>query len=186
MSIFDAIKNCDVEEVRRCLKDTPAEIHKRTFRQFFKRRVCCDPLTYVCGEWGINNRIISNSDRLSKLVEIAKLLLENGADANIKVRDDGWTLLHYITKAHSDEYGCYAEYPDSMKGKFVNRFAMKSQFMAMVQLLIENGIDIAAKNNEGKTAFDFCSDPEMQAWMYSIYQQKEANEAVNNDPMLEW
>lgn len=55
-----------------------------------------------------------------------KLLIENGAEINIK-DNDGNTPLHY---------------------------AAKRGFMGIIRLLVENGADINAKNNDGQTPND--------------------------------
>jgi len=61
---------------------------------------------------------------------VLRLLLEHGADVNVRTKDDGWTPLHQVS---------YAGVPE------------------VVRLLLDHGADVEAKNNDGKTALQCAS-----------------------------
>lgn len=96
--------------------------------------------------------------------EIAKLLVDNGADTNAK-DDNAFTPLHYAVNNNNKEMAKILINNSNVNAKNINgdtplHVATQNDInyedkQDIINLLLENGADAEATNNEGKTPADF-------------------------------
>lgn len=89
-----------------------------------------------------------------------KLLIENGADVNMKV-ENGWTPLHYASSSGGFysiklliENGADVNMKDKI-GRTPLMVALTYRDYEIAEILIENGANVNDRDNEGKTILDF-------------------------------
>lgn len=99
--IFEAIKKCDLESFKSFVEESDKKgINARTFRKFYNRRVCSDPLTYICWHWqkAINDYNYERNlpETLDSWEKMTDVLLKQGANPLIRVSDNGFTPMHWL------------------------------------------------------------------------------------------
>ena len=164
--LFEAIKNGQVDKMRRLIK-RGAELNSQNKMGKSPLRWAIDKnqieiVRVLLTEYNLNSKMINNAlfDAVHLGdIDIAKLLIENGADINTQ-KKFGNTPLH---KA-KDSFGCgYIKMSEFLikNGADVNmqnhlgdtplHRAVESARVDLVKLLIENGADVNIKNNAGNT-----------------------------------
>ena len=164
--LFEAIKNGQVDKMRRLIKrgaelNSQNELGKSPLRWAIDKNQI-EIVQVLLTEYNLNSKMINNAlfDAVHLGdIDIAKLLIENGADINTQ-KKLGNTPLH---KA-KDSFGCgYIKMSEFLikNGADVNmqnhlgdtplHRAVESARVDLVKLLIENGADVNIKNNAGNT-----------------------------------
>lgn len=92
----------------------------------------------------------SSEDELQNQIELSKLLLNKNIDVNSR-DSNGRTALMYIVEAG------YGDYYNS--GYYNSEIAQEKQ-RELIQFLLDNGADINAQDNEGKTALMYAIEAE--------------------------
>jgi len=99
---------------------------------------------------------------IPRLLDILRLLLDNGADPNAKDRWD-WSLLHYtqgnvdLTRLLLDK-GANPNAIENERGLTPLHFAAEPGRKAMVELLISRGANVNAKDYCGRTPLSYAED----------------------------
>jgi ankyrin repeat protein len=96
-------------------------------------------------------------------IDIAKLLIDNGADVNAKI-NIGWTVLMIaVYNGHIDiakmliDNGANIDAKDDFRRTPLIH-AVRYEYDNMIKLLIDNGADVNARDSHGKTARDYIKD----------------------------
>lgn len=118
------------------------------------------------------------------LTGLARILLENGADANQKIF--GLTALHAASMSgYTDIVKILLENGADVNNETGEWTALLSAYMHgytdTVRILLENGADIYKKNNEGKTALDLAKEkghPDIESLISQHAEDKEISENV--------
>ncbi|KAL3989932.1 Ankyrin repeats (3 copies) family protein [Acanthocheilonema viteae] len=136
-AVLEAAKEGDVEKIRKII--IPATINCRDVRGRFST-----PLHLAAG---YNN------------LEVARFLLENGAEVNLKDKGGLIPLHNASSFGHLEiaglliEYGAEVNHPDKWGYTPLHEAAQKGRTQ-ICSLLLNNGADVTLKNNEGFTALD--------------------------------
>lgn len=111
--------------------------------------------------------------------EITEVLLQNGANVNIKV-SSGFTPLHYAAMEGNTEtarvlirQGAYVD-TENDAGDSPLLVAVKAKQSTMVDLLTRNGAELELRNKEGKTVWDYAMktlSTEFFVELVSIYKR---------------
>uniref|UniRef100_A0A915Q6N0 Poly [ADP-ribose] polymerase n=1 Tax=Setaria digitata TaxID=48799 RepID=A0A915Q6N0_9BILA len=139
-AVLEAAKEGDVEKIRKIV--IPATVNCRDVRGRFST-----PLHLAAG---YNN------------LEVARFLLENGAEVNLKDKGGLIPLHNASSFGHLEiaglliEYGAEVNHPDKWGYTPLHEAAQKGRTQ-ICSLLLNNGADITLKNNEGLTALDITS-----------------------------
>ncbi|XP_051169155.1 putative ankyrin repeat protein RF_0381 [Leptopilina boulardi] len=136
-----------------------------------------NPLHIVCGyflgkmSWGFNNLTINIFRQYSRRIlfnsNIMELLLKHGADAN-REGNNGKKILFHLCKAKRLEemsillkYGANIHVEDSCGNKILHYAVVYTQSIEIVDFLLNNGLDIDVKNNQGNTPLMFLIQEEV-------------------------
>lgn len=143
----DLIKSCNIDKIKTLIKEQKLDIHYKD------EQTGVTAVQLLC---------------LKGDLEIIKILVEKGADFNLKDNKNN-TTFHYITSSNNQEsakeiaellikkgeFECNAENNDSNTPL---HFACIQKFQKIAKLLVQNKSDVNLQNNENKAPIDYIKE----------------------------